>query len=85
MTEENTVIISRFFNIFNTSKKEKESEKSYLSELKKQLYRTKLELNAAIDNFNNVTDPILTDVYIYRIKSEEARYDRILKEIKRGY
>lgn len=80
---ENTVVISRLFNIFNTSKKEN-NEKTYLSELKNQLNRTKLELNAARDNFNNVTDPVLTDVFIYRIKSEEARYDRILREIKRG-
>lgn len=68
------------------SKKEEKAELKSQSlrygELKKRLSEAKLELNAALDNFNYVTDPKLTDVYIYKMRSEQARYEYILNEIK---
>ena len=82
MSIENAAIISRFVNFFDTARKTRPKEDPCLNELKNQLYRSKLELEAAIDNFNNVTDPKLIDVYIYKIQSEEARYEKILSEIK---
>ena len=85
MLGENTVILTRFLNLFDTSKKEKTAENKHLNELKARLNQTKLELNAAIENFNNVTDPKLIDVYIYKIQSEEARYEHILNEIKSNF
>ena len=82
MSTENIAAISKFVNFFDTSKKVKKQEDICLKELKKQLRDAKLELEAAMDNFNNVTDPKLIDVFIYKIQSEEARYEKILSEIK---
>ncbi len=71
-----------FLNIFLKPKKEKKSENLYLNQLKKQLKDSKENLECAIDNFNNVTDPKLVDIYIYKIRAEEARFEHILGEIK---
>ena len=101
MLKENMAIVSKFFNMVNLSEKKEERrisrreknelkiEKTNLNlkynELKQRLCETKQELNAAIDNFNSVTDPKLTDVFIYKIQSEEAKYEHILREIKNKY
>jgi len=82
MSTENIATISKFISFFDTAKKTKQTEDHCLKELKRQLYESKLELEAALTNFNNVTDPKLIDVYIYKIQSEEARYEKILSEIK---
>ncbi len=83
MLIENTAVISRFTNLFSQTKKQAESEDLFLSELKNQLIEAKKELETAQINFNNVTGPKLIDVYIYKIQSEEARYEKILSEIKK--
>lgn len=82
MSIENAAVLSKFVSFLDTAKKTRRIEDSRLKELKKELYRSKLELEAAMDNFNNVTDPKLIDVYIYRMRSEETRYEKILSEIK---
>lgn len=82
MLIENKASITKFVSFFDTARKVKKTESPHLKELKKQLYDSKLELEAAMDNFNNVTDPKLIDVYIYKIQSEEARFEKILSEIK---
>lgn len=82
MTTENIAAVSKFMSFFDTTKKTKQKEEPCLKELKKQLFESKLELEAALTNFNNVTDPKLIDVYIYKIQSEEARFEKILSEIK---
>lgn len=82
MSIENVAVISKFVSFFDTAKRTQKIEDPCLTELKRQLYQSKLELEAAIDNFNNVTDPKLIDVYIYKIQSEEARFEKILSEIK---
>lgn len=84
MSIENAVPILKFSSIFSfAKKKEIQKEDTKLSELKKQLQDTKLELEAAEDLFNNVTDPKLIDTYIYKMQSEEARYEKILADIKK--
>ncbi len=71
-----------FFNIFLKPKNAKKCENVYLNQLKRQLKDSKESLECAIDNFNNVTDPKLVDIYIYKIRAEEARFEQILSEIK---
>ena len=71
-----------FLNIFLKPKKEKNKENAYLNQLKKQLKDSKESFECAIDNFNNVTDPRLVDIYIYKIRAEETRFEHILSEIK---
>lgn len=82
MLLENEMARLPFLGFFDTAKKKNPKEDIVLKKLKGQLYRSKLELEAAMDNFNNVTDPKLIDFYIYRIQSEEARFGKILSEIK---
>ncbi len=84
MLEAITVIKEMPSKLFSFAKKEEPNERlASLEELKKRLKRSSLELNAAIDGFNSVTDPKLIDVYIYKIQSEQMNYDRILCEIKK--
>lgn len=79
---ENAAVLSKFSAFFTLAKKVRETEDPRLKKLKEELYHSKLELEAAMDNFNNVTDPKLVDVYIYKMRSEETRYEKILSEIK---
>lgn len=53
-----------------------------LDELKHSIEHTKSELNCAIENFNNVTEPKLIDFYIYKIQSEQTHYDQLICEYK---
>ena len=76
------VIAARILSSFDMEKKEKKSKRAYYNSLKERLESTKCELNRAIDVFNNITDPKLIDVYIYKITMEQKRYDQILSEIK---
>ena len=84
MSPENAAIpLFKFSFLSFSKKKEAENDSSKLSELKKQLAETKLEIEAAEDLFNNVTDPKLIDTYIYKMQSEESRYEKILADIKK--
>ncbi|MBO4940789.1 MAG: DUF2508 family protein [Clostridia bacterium] len=50
--------------------------------LKSSIEHTKINLAYAIENFNNVTEPKLVDFYIYRIQSEQTRFEQLLAEYK---
>ena len=50
--------------------------------LKSNIEHTKTNLAYAIENFNNVTEPKLVDFYIYRIQSEQTRFEQLLAEYK---
>ncbi len=66
----------------------KKSDKIYekrINELKSNIEDTKSELNLAMENFNNVTEPKLIDFYIYKIQSEQTRYEQLLSEYKAMY
>lgn len=53
-----------------------------LNDLKSSIEQAKTELNCAMENFNNVTEPKLIDFYIYKIQSEQNRYEQLLSEYK---
>ncbi len=59
-----------------------EKRKQKLCELKESIEYTKCEMNSAISNFNNVVEPKLIDYYIYKIQSEQNRYEQLLIEYK---
>ncbi len=63
-------------------KKPEDATETRLTELKHSIDRTVTELNCAMENFNNVTEPKLIDFYIYKIQSEQTRYDQLLCEYK---
>ena len=59
-----------------------EQQRRYLGELKNSIEYTKSEIDNAMRNFNNVTEPKLVDFYIYKIQSEQSRYDQLMVEDK---
>lgn len=53
-----------------------------LAELKEHIEYAKSEMDYAVSNFNNVTEPKLIDYYIYKLQSEQNRYEQLLSEYK---
>lgn len=68
--------------ILNTKRDKNDYRKKSLVSLRENIEQTKSELNCAIDNFNNVTEPKLIDFYIYKIQAEQNKYDQLLCEYK---
>lgn len=59
-------------------KKKPEKNEALLLELAK----TKLELETAYSNFENVTDPDLIDCSIYEVNAIQQRYKYLLRQLK---
>lgn len=53
-----------------------------LEELLKDINETKLALESAYSNFENVVDPDLIDCYIYEVNAVQKRYKFLLKQAK---
>ncbi|MBQ4283966.1 MAG: YaaL family protein [Lachnospira sp.] len=47
-----------------------------------EINMTKLALETAYSNFENATDPDLIDCYIYKVNSEQKRYQYLLARAK---
>ena len=47
-----------------------------------ELAKTKIELETAYSNFENVTDPDLIDSSIYEVNAVPQRYKYLLRQIK---
>ena len=45
----------------------------------------KSNIDIAHQNFNRVCDPDEVDVYIYRLRTAEARYGSLIKKLKEVY
>jgi hypothetical protein len=60
------------------SKPKKRQNDALLGEIKK----TKLALESAYSNFENVIDPDLIDCYIYEVNAIQKRYKFLLKQAK---
>ncbi len=56
-----------------------------INELKSNIEHTRAEMRLAMENFNNVTEPKLIDFYIYKIQSEQTRYEQLISEYKAVY
>ena len=60
-----------------------QSQKDKEEELLKSIKNSKNNLLNMYNNLN-LAEGELVDYYIYRIKAEEAKYDYLLKEMKKG-
>ncbi len=73
-------------DIFNKAKaaekRAKEQHRARLQTLKENIDSARDEIRQATENFNNVTEPKLIDLYIYKIQSEQSRYEQLLSEYK---
>lgn len=47
-----------------------------------EIMKTKLALESAYSNFENVIDPDLIDCYIYEVNAVQKRYKFLLKQAK---
>ena len=47
-----------------------------------EIQKTKLALESAYSNFENVVDPDLIDCYIYEVNAVQKRYKFLLKQAK---
>ena len=52
------------------------------SELWEDIRKTKETIDNALNNFDQVTDPVLIDYYCYTLKAANIRYQFLLKEAK---
>lgn len=83
MTVQLTANLASVFNKAKIAEKKAETERaSRLEALKENIHITNSEIRAAMENFNNVTEPKLIDFYIYKIQSEQNRYEQLLIEYK---
>lgn len=83
MTLQLTLNLISVFGKYKAAETKSERErKARLNALKESIELTKYEISSAMDNFNNVTEPKLIDFYIYKIQSEQNRYEQLLGEYK---
>ena len=71
--------------MMNMKKKHDKIRENHIRELISNIEQSKAEMKLAMDNFNNVTEPKLIDFYIYKIQSEQTRYEQLLSEYKELY
>ena len=72
-----------FFRLFAQKISEEERlHEEKLRQLKNGLDLTKEKLRFAHENFNNVSEPKLIDFYIYKIQSEQSKYEQLLTEYR---
>ncbi|MBR5613734.1 MAG: DUF2508 family protein [Clostridia bacterium] len=83
MTLQLTANLVSFFDKNKAAEKKVHSEYLVkLQTLKQNIDLTRCEITAAMENFNNVNEPKLIDFYIYKIQSEQNRYEQLLMEYK---
>ncbi len=68
--------------VINLKTKPDPAYEKRISELKSNIEHTRSEMHLAMENFNNVTEPKLIDFYIYKIQSEQTRYEQLISEYK---
>lgn len=58
-----------------------ERERQY-TELRQDVERARLDMQTAMINFRNVSEPHIVDMYIYEIQEAQTKYDYLLKQLK---
>lgn len=76
-----SAITSTINRVINNKRTDKAYD-DHINRLKANINNAKQELHLAMENFNNVTEPRLIDFYIYKIQSEQTRYEQLLSEYK---
>ncbi len=74
-------IFSRFQIQKPTAEDKLHAEKLRL--LKADIEDSKIKIQTAQENFNNVTEPKLIDFYIYKIQAEQSRFSQLLCEYRK--
>ncbi|MBE7031908.1 MAG: DUF2508 family protein [Ruminococcaceae bacterium] len=83
MTASLTANLTAVFNKAKAAEKRAEAlHLARLQTLKENIDSARDEIRSAIENFNNVTEPKLIDLYIYKIQSEQSRFEQLLSEYK---
>ena len=85
LTELSTGIFTAFSRVISSEKKTAALRDAKQRELISSIENAKAEIKLALDNFNNVTEPKLIDFYIYKILSEQTRFEHLLSEYKETY
>ena len=67
--------------MFRFFKQESQPDEDYQS-LLDNLTQTKNNLDLAYQNFENATDPVLIDIYIYEVNAIQMRYKFLLCRLK---
>ena len=75
-------IATTWSRVINLKNKPDYAYEKRINELKSNIEHTKTEMQLAMENFNNVTEPKLIDFYIYKIQSEQTRYEQLISEYK---
>ena len=78
-------IATTWDKVVNLKNKPDLTHEKHIRELKSSIEHTKAEMHLAMENFNNVTEPKLIDFYIYKIQSEQTRYEQLISEYKAIY
>ena len=76
-------ISSAFRFIAGTKNKQIKFQNNRKRELVMNIEHAKAEMHQAMDNFNNVTEPKLIDFYIYKIQSEQTRFEQLISDYKK--
>lgn len=69
-----------FFNKKNASKNERTRE---MRELKRQIEISRIAIQSAQSQFEQVVDPTLIDCYIYELNAAQLRYQFLLQSFKK--
>lgn len=78
--------LSATFNRIITPKNKQEKiRENKIKDLISDIEHSKTEMKLAMDNFNNVTEPKLIDYYIYKLQSEQTRFEHLISEYKELY
>ncbi len=75
------MILNKLFFLFNRNGQDNASDND---NLKYELKQTKENLDLALHNLDNVTDPDLIDCCIYEMQAAQLRYKFLLREVKRS-
>ncbi|MBQ7097806.1 MAG: DUF2508 family protein [Clostridia bacterium] len=85
LTELSTGISSVFLRMIGSEKKTAALRDAKQRELISNIENAKTEIKLALDNFNNVTEPKLIDFYIYKMLSEQTRFEHLLSEYREAF
>ncbi len=83
LAELSSAASTSFRRVAKGRKQKDKTKEKHISEIKAHIEETKTEMNIAMENFNNATEPKLIDFYIYKISSEQSRFEQLLSEYKR--
>lgn len=75
-------ITSTWDKVISLKNKPDPAYEKRINDLKSNIEHTRAEMHLAMENFNNVTEPKLIDFYIYKIQSEQTRYEQLISEYK---